>query len=768
MKKSVSQKQLDALKIVSEGRFYPVLVEEEDGWYARWAPVENLWVDALVRNASVNELTENAEDLTYFTVNDAWLAALRSRSGLVKWNAEECKKFSKELHSWSKIIEQDNEARERLIFKIKNSSDDTHALFLYVKGPKGEAEYRALGFAAKEWMTLLGLKWCEQGPEGERCLGMELSALEAEDFIHNGASKLKAAGYKVEGVALRADVTSTIELEGVEVEGIGEDESADVEKRNFKTKLVIKVDGQTVTEEEIRFLLDQGSSLVFFRDHWIEIDRQVLKNALAALEKLKKDDNPNLLAFAMGIGHVDKLEIESLAAHGWVRGLVNSIAGAKNLGCPDKIEGLEAQLREYQRLGVGWLSFMTSNGFGALLADDMGLGKTIQTIAWILSDRAHRTPALILTPLTLVANWKHELKNFAPSLSEKEVKVVNYHRFIHEYSAYAAKPWSTLIVDEAQILKNPDTQLSRAVRALSPRNRILLTGTPIENSVEDLWSLEDFLNPGFLGDRASFKDRFLRPLNSNPQSSVAARLKHAMEPFIMRRLKSDERVVSELGDKREIREFCPLDVAARQAYEEAIDDFKLNGESQGDILALITRLKLICDSASKEARLLELMENIFERGESVIIFTQFATVGKRLKALLDKRFGADFPYIHGSLGPKSREEAIKRFNRGAGMVEYGPDPSALLLTLKSGGVGLNLVKATHVIHFDRWWNPAVESQATDRAHRIGQTNDVWVHLFISPGTLEEHIDEILQRKQSLQGLLSNSEAFYRAISLTDV
>ena len=266
-----------------------------------------------------------------------------------------------------------------------------------------------------------------------------------------------------------------------------------------------------------------------------------------------------------------------------------------------------------------------------------------------------------------------------------------------------------------------------------------MTGTPVENSVADLWSLEEFLNPGFLGDRKSFAERFVKPIAADERSTAGKRLRHALEPFVLRRLKSDKGIAAELGEKREIREYCELTADQRREYETALADFRASEHAQGDVFALLTRLKLVCDGESKLERLCELVGTIFENGESALVFTQYAKVGVWLRSELEKHFGRRFPFLHGALSARERDEAVKAF-------QSSKRPNLFILSLKAGGFGLNLTKATHVIHFDRWWNPAVENQATDRAHRIGQRKTVFVHLFISAGTLEEHVDEILERK----------------------
>ena len=773
----LSPKQREALNLVADGRFVPGLVREEDGWYARWRALGSAegvdgWVDEYVREFTMTRLSEDAEEQKHETLHDAWMLALRSRTGLVVWDDAECAAFAKELEEWSGNAEEDKSARGKIDFTFLTSGEDTASPFsVGCDVPKGRRGLRALGQAAYIWPPLGGMKTSSV----PLCLCVKITRAEAEDFVRRVARELRDAGYQVTGIDLAATITASAEIDSTSqpLNRLTDQPSA--------VKLTVRVAGEPVTADEIRFLLDQGSTLVFFRDRWIEVDRGILKEALRALEK-GVDKKANPLTFALGLGHVGLLELEEVKSHGWLRGLVNELrsCGVEKVERVE-IEGFDGELRDYQRRGVEWLSFLTNHGFGALLADDMGLGKTIQVIGWILAtvpsasrrlaltrkdcptpvgeDADGTAKILIVAPLTLLSNWKHEFAKFAPSLKvyvhqgdgrhvasgfkraveEADVTLTSYNLLVRDYGDFSEIKWDALVVDEAQAIKNPDTQAARAIRALTPPKRIAMTGTPVENSVGDLWSLEEFLNPGFLGDRKSFADRFVKPIAMDEHSAAGKRLRHALEPFVLRRLKSDKSIAAELGEKREIREYCELTAEQRRDYETALADFRASEHAQGDVFALLTRLKLICDGAGKLERLCELVGTIFENGESALVFTQYAKVGLWLRTELEKRFARKFPFLHGSLSAKEREEQVKAF-------QASRRPGLFILSLKAGGFGLNLTKATHVIHFDRWWNPAVEDQATDRAHRIGQTKTVFVHLFITPGTLEEHVDEILERK----------------------
>ena len=772
---SLSPRQLEALSLVAEGKFYPDLVKEDDGWHARWCALgtDNDWVDGYVRGPSITPLSEDAEDQRHETLHDAWSMALRSTTGLVRWDDAECAAFAEELAEWHGGAAEDVQARGEICFMFRA---EEAGFCVSCNIPKGRRQYRALGQTAYVWGGFRGLR------SASKCLCAELNKNEAEDFVMRGSRDLRDAGYTVQGVPAASCVSAAAE--------VGDESDANA-AASTSVKLKIKVDGEEVTAAEIRFLLEQKSSFVFFRDRWIEVDRGILKEALRALEKSEKTKS-NALSFALGIGAMARLEIEDVEVHGTLGSVVAGLrkfAGAWSIA-PEPVPcGFVGALREYQARGVAWMDYLTSRGFGALLADDMGLGKTIQAIAWLLKTSGLEVgrPALIIAPLTLLPNWRHELAKFAPSLrvyvhqgnmrhigsgfmratSKADVVVTSYTLFVREYTMFSEVDWSAAILDEAQAIKNPDTRAARAIRALGAPRRIALTGTPVENSVADVWSIEEFLNPGLIGDRKSFYERFAKPLAADPRSAQGKKLSRALEPFVLRRLKEDPAIAGEIGEKREVREYCVLSPADRATYEYALAEFRHGMRRQGDVFALITRLKLTCDgfdgdkvSGGKADRLLELLETIFDNGESALVFTQYAKVGAAIRKLLEKKFERPICFLHGGLTTAQRERQIENF-------KSDKKPTVFVLSLKAGGFGLNLTKATHVIHYDRWWNPAVEEQAADRAHRIGQDKTVFVHSFVTEGTIEERVEEILARKESFASLLKDGEALWKAMELDD-
>ena len=769
-----------AATAIAAGRYLPTLEEAEEGFFARWRPMGvpeiaedsaaffARCVDGLARRGQRTALEEDSG--RHETVHDAWLAALRSDSPRVCWpDEEELRVFARNLVDWRAPLVVSASDRAALRFSLVPPKDEERPWRLVLADlPQTRLGLISLGQAAALFPPLRSL----------RGRSAELTRADADNFLRAGAQTLAAAGFAVdmpdgvtgEHLAVEAELTP----------GRTSAKGDAPVRQSIGAKLTIRVDGEKVTERELQFLLDQGTSLVFFRDRWIEVDRFVLREALRAIQsaKGKKLSVAQAVSFALGTGRVGRLRVDQVKAHGWLRGLLNELRGEEQFKVLPQPKGLKGTLRDYQLRGMSWLAFLAKWGFGPCLADDMGLGKTIQTISFILQRHVEgQEPALIVAPVSVTTNWVREFRKFAPGLKvllhqggtramgrsfrlacrDVDVVVTGYSLLVKDFRDFADISFSALILDEAQTIKNPDTRAARAARALEAPVRVALTGTPFENSANDLWAIEEFLNPGLLGDRKDFEETFTRAIRDDARGSAAAKLKRVLEPFMLRRLKTDPGVAAELGEKREVREYCSLSVAQRRAYEDALAAFHTDAvaeePSRGRILALLTELKLICDGEGKLARLDELLAEIFANGESCLIFTQYAKVGRMIRAHLQEEFGRLFPFLHGGLTPAQREDEIAAFNADA-------EPNAFILSLKAGGFGLNLTRATHVIHFDRWWNPAVENQATDRAHRIGQTKTVFVHAFICAGTLEDHIDELLESKRYLaNAVVAGGEAF---------
>jgi len=429
--------------------------------------------------------------------------------------------------------------------------------------------------------------------------------------------------------------------------------------------------------------------------------------------------------------------------------------------------------------------FLRRWGLGACLADDMGLGKTPQTLAFIQSNwQANgQRPTLVVCPMSVVGNWQKEAAHFTPALpvmvhhgltrtkgrafkrqAENHALVLSSYALLHrDFEFLKEVGWDGIILDEAQNIKNSQTKQARAARALTSDYRIALTGTPVENNVGDIWSIMEFLNPGFFGTLAEFKRNFFVPIQANRDEDATRRLKSLTGPFILRRLKTDKTIISDLPEKMEMKVFCTLTKEQASLYAAVVKDAsgaldETEGiQRKGVVLATLSKLKQVCNHpaqflgdnsvipgrSGKLARLTEMLEEVLVSGERALVFTQFAEMGTLIKRHLQETFGNEVLFLHGAVPKKQRDLMVTRFQSA------NDSPHILLLSLKAGGTGLNLTAANHVFHFDRWWNPAIENQATDRAFRIGQKKNVQVHKFLCMGTLEEKIDEMIERKQEL-------------------
>ncbi len=561
----------------------------------------------------------------------------------------------------------------------------------------------------------------------------------------------------------------------------------------------MSLDGETLSRDEMAQLLESSGGLIQLKGKWVEVDREKLKQALEHWKEVEKDVRREGISFFEGMRLLsganlskEAMEDSHAAIHEWtgltagaeldsILQILRSPETRQEAAPPD----LKAELRPYQRTGYSWLRFVVRLGLGACLADDMGLGKTVQVISLLLDLKRdkQKQASLLVVPASLIANWKTELAKFAPSVSFTvahpsevtanacDIDLVDADSFDLIVTTYGMLVrlewlkkyrWRLVILDEAQAIKNSGTKQSRAAKELTASSRIAMTGTPIENRLSDLWSLFDFLNPGLLGTAREFGS-FVKRLQNAPAPSFEP-LRNLVRPYILRRLKTDKRVISDLPDKTEVKAYCSLSKYQAALYQQAVDDLAVQLQAtdgiqrRGIVLAQLMRLKQICnhpaqatgtndyaaDRSGKFRRLAEITEEIASRQEKVLVFTQFREIAEPLAEFLTTLFGRPGLVLHGGTRVKNRKEFVDRFQREDG-------PPFFVLSLKAGGIGLNLTAASHVIHFDRWWNPAIENQATDRAFRIGQKKNVLVHKFICRGTVEERIDEMIARKSQIAG-----------------
>ncbi|MBK7521568.1 MAG: DEAD/DEAH box helicase [Gammaproteobacteria bacterium] len=571
-------------------------------------------------------------------------------------------------------------------------------------------------------------------------------------------------------------------------------------------RMEVTLDGEPLTPAEIESLLAASTGLHWIRGQWVELDRDRLAQLIArfqgienaAVDGLPFDQAMRLLA---GTALDDAVPADpdwsEIVAGDWLAGMLRGLRSPEGLAAVTPGPALKASLRPYQQAGVRWLHLLASMGLGACLADDMGLGKTIQVLALLLTLQRTR-PSLLVAPASLLANWQEEAERFTPTLrcliahpsamAQEELRALDAERLagidlvITSYATLMRLPnllalrWHLAVADEAQALKNPSAKQTKAVKQLQAMARIALTGTPVENRIADLWSIFDFTHPGLLGSRKAFAG-----LTKNmAQHHHFGPLRTLVSPYILRRLKSDKRIIDDLPDKTEMTAWCALSSVQAALYQRAVKELAAKLETaegierKGLVLAFLMRFKQICNHPSqwlgdgtwkaehsgKFGRLAEIAETIAAKQEKMLVFTQFREVTAPLAAFLGNIFGREGLVLHGGTPVGKRRELVKRFQED----EQCP---FFVLSLKAGGTGLNLTAASHVIHFDRWWNPAVENQATDRAWRIGQHRNVLAHKFVCRGTIEERIDEMIRSKQQLAQNLLEGGAEINLTTMSD-
>lgn len=546
-------------------------------------------------------------------------------------------------------------------------------------------------------------------------------------------------------------------------------------------------------------------TVVRFRGEWVEITPDSLAALTQRVGVTGESSVAELLKASLGLGESDLpdgVEVTEVIASGWLGELLDDALHATVQPVPTP-QAFNGELRPYQERGVGWLGFLGRLGLGGCLADDMGLGKTAQVIASLLVDDVVG-PTLVVCPVSVLGNWRSELERFAPELSvlvhhgpgrqrdhdepfaERapacDVVLTTYSLVARDAEDLAEVSWGRLVFDEAQQVKNPAAKQTKAVGRLRADRRVALTGTPVENRLSDLWSIMHLLNPGLLGSARDFRQRFAIPIERDQDDQATDALLRLTGPFVLRRLKSDKSIISDLPDKIEMTDHSPLTREQATLYQAVVDDLLRGAEEEdgmkrrGLVLSGLLRLKQVCNHpahylgdgsallgrSGKLNRVEELLDELLSAGDKALCFTQFREWGDMLQPYLEQRFGVEVLWLHGGVSRKKRDAMVERFGEASG-------PPVFLISVKAGGTGLNLTGASHVIHLDRWWNPAVEDQATDRAYRIGQHRNVLVHKLVSAGTVEERIDAMIASKRDLaERVLGTGEAWMTELSTDDL
>jgi non-specific serine/threonine protein kinase len=635
----------------------------------------------------------------------------------------------------------------------------------------GTTPHDAVTLLAREW-DLARRAWTELPDQPVDALVLAPAAV--ADLLGEGVDALQSAGIAVHlpsSLLARAPLVRRVVVAGT---------SAGLDARTLALTGEVLVDGEPLTAAELDALARARGELVAVRGRWMRIDEQT-RDATLAFAKRVAEGNASTADVLDLAATAD--EVDAAATSGWV---ARALAGEFRPTAPERVAtpaSFTATLRHYQQDGLAWLAWLESNSLGGILADDMGLGKTAQALAIMVHDLhlpdPPTAPTLVVAPTSVTSNWMREAARFAPELrvalhhgsaredpasyvGEVDVVVTSYGVMRRDEQLRAIE-WHRVVLDEAQAIKNPSTATARAARKLSATHRLIVTGTPVENHLGELWSLMTFANPGLLGTQAAFKARYDNALDRGDTSAIDA-LRKRIAPFVLRRHKTDPGIADELPERIIVRDDCSLTREQTGLYQAVVDDMRTDVAGakgiarKGRVLAGITRLKQICNhpatiaDADKAAalagrsgkldRLVALVEEIVDEGEAVVVFSQYATFLRRVAEHLRTELGIGVENLDGKMSRTARDNAVTRFGVGDG-------PPVLCVSLKAGGTGLNLVRANHVIHFDRWWNPAVEDQASDRVWRIGQTRGVVVHTLVCPGTLEERIADLLDQKRSL-------------------
>uniref|UniRef100_UPI0030ECCB61 DEAD/DEAH box helicase n=1 Tax=Methylobacter svalbardensis TaxID=3080016 RepID=UPI0030ECCB61 len=559
----------------------------------------------------------------------------------------------------------------------------------------------------------------------------------------------------------------------------------------------LTIGDEALSPEEWQQLVDAKTPLIHFRGQWMELDRDKMQEMLAFIQQ-QNEVIPELSVHELLRKLAEEEDSFELDVHDSLAQMLAKLSDNSQLELIDNPEKLNAELRDYQKRGVAWLRYLESLGLNGCLADDMGLGKTMQVISVLVLEREQTQvgPTLLIAPTSVIGNWQKEIEKFAPHLttlihhgSEREQEVNAFKQLCSQHdlliTSYTlarkdskllgALNWRRIVLDEAQNIKNPKAAQTKAILKLNGDSRLALTGTPVENRLMDLWSIFNFLNPGYLGKQAQFRKTYELPVQRDNDPVQSAILKKLIQPFILRRLKTDKSIIKDLPDKIENKIYCNLSKEQAALYEVVVNDVIAQLEEaegiqrQGLMLSTLMKLKQICnhpmqflqdgsaftpERSHKLERISEMLEEAMEQGDSVLVFTQFTEIGEHLERYLAKEKHYKTHYLHGGTPRAKREQMISDFQ--------DPDtgPAVFILSLKAGGVGITLTQANHVFHFDRWWNPAVENQATDRAFRIGQKKNVFVHKFVTLGTLEERIDQMIADKQKMaDSIVGNDESW---------
>jgi len=773
----------------------------------------------------------------------SWIKALFSENAAIQLSSAQAQNLTTSHKAWIRNLHVAGDAAFHIAFRLEapalqknpwqlhyliQAKDDPSLLIPadeVWKKTKGALTHLGHRFEQPQEKLLTGLGYAArlfppvtESLRSKRPTELTIDTSGAYTFLRETAPLLEGAGF---GILVPPWWNKKGARLGVKVQMKSKGGDANAKSRMSMENLVryqwkLSLGETELTETEFRALAKLKSPLVQIRGQWVSLDAEQIEAAIKFWDLREQLEGEMSLLDAMKLGlggetSAGGLPIDGIESDKWLSEWLKKFEQADKLEQLSQPKGLDGQLRPYQLYGFSWLAFLRKWGMGACLADDMGLGKTIQTISLLLNEKGTKkklpAPALLIAPTSVVTNWEREIGRFAPGLKTyvhrggsrlrgeemreavkgQDVVLTSYPVARLDAESFQSMKWLAVILDEAQNIKNPEAKQTQAIRKIGAEFRIALTGTPVENRLSELWSIMHFLNPGYLGARKSFRENFAMPIERYHDEEAIKMLKQLTTPFILRRVKTDPRVISDLPDKVETKVYCTLTEEQATLYEAVVQDVMKRIEEEegikrrGLVLSMMMQLKQICNHpvqyfhqkskagadvsldnrSGKLERLGELLEEVLSatRNDRALIFTQFAEMGEMLADYLPKSFGAATQFLHGGTSAKKRDQMVRRFQ------EDEHAPPIFILSLKAGGTGLNLTRANHVFHFDRWWNPAVENQATDRAFRIGQKRNVQVHKFVTTGTLEEMIDDMIESKKGLaQAIVGSGENWLTEMS----
>jgi SNF2 family DNA or RNA helicase len=792
-------------------------------------------IDSMVRS-SCSEINKENHNLDYGfnNLSSTWIHSLFSKSPEIPVDTSDQIKMLNEYKKWIEPIRiKNNNFKFRTCFKVVPPIKEEEWTIEYVLQAKDDLSLmlpaKMIFEESMDTITYLNKKF--NNPQ-ERLLEdlavaskifipierslydavpieCRLSMEEAYSFLRESAYFLKEKGF---GIIAPAWWKKPSKLSVKLKDKNGSTNNNLAAKSTFNMDTILEYDwklaleGNELSEKEFEKLSNLKVPFIQLRGQWVEVDIHQVKT----LTKMKMNKALNgkipvgeLLRINLSEEEIiPGVSVDNIDNQDSVEHFFKKLYNLNNIEEVDVPLGFRGSLREYQRRGFSWLTFLRNHGIGSCLADDMGLGKTVQSICLMLYEREKgltNKPTLIICPTSVVGNWEKEIEKFAPGLKsvihhgnsrwsyetfsteihKNEVVITTYALIVRDKDLFQKEDWAGIILDEAQNIKNSSSKQTQYIKTLKAEYKVALTGTPVENRLSDLWSIMDFLNKGYLYNWSTFKSEFAIPIERDGNSKKSNKLRKIISPFVLRRLKTDINIIKDLPEKIETKEYAPLTKEQATLYQAVVVDClnKIDSSEgmrrRGLIISSLTKFKQICNHpvqflkdngeidgrSGKLERLLEMLEVVVAEGDRSLVFTQFAEMGHILKSELEKKLGVKTLFLHGGTNRKKREELINTFQ------EDSKESMIFILSLKAGGVGLNLTKASHVFHFDRWWNPAVENQATDRAFRIGQLKNVHVHKFICMGTLEEKIDEMLERKQALaESIVSTNENWISEMS----